>query len=72
MCKVDLSEVTASMVDRGEMAMLKMNAGSTPRLSSAILVQVAVEKTRTRVPVSLAVARYLPSLLRSMARRAEV
>ena len=72
MCRVDLSEVTASMLELGEMAMLKMNAGSTPRLNSASLVQLDVEKRRISVPVSLAVAKYLPSLLRSMARREDV
>ena len=61
--------MTASMLESGEMAMLKMKAGSTPRRSSAIFAQLAVEKTRIRVPVSLAVAMYLPSRLMSMARR---
>ena len=71
MWRVDLSEVTATMLELGEMAMLKMKAGSTPRRSSAILLQFEVENTRIRVPVSLAVAKYCPSLLRSIARRAE-
>lgn len=71
-CSVDLSEVTARMLEFGEMAMLKIYAGSTPRRSSAILVQLAVENTRINVPVSLAVAKNRPSALRSIARRADV
>ena len=63
--------MTASMLEFGEMAMLNMNAGSTPRRSSAMRAQFEVEKTRMRVPVSLAVARNSPSALRSMARKAE-
>ena len=69
MCKVDLSDVTANMLELGDMDMLKMKAGSTPRRSSAMRTQLLVEKTRTRVPCSLAVARSCPSGLRSMARR---
>ena len=57
MCRVDLSDVTASIELSGDMEMLKMNAGSTPRRNSAILVQLAVLKTRMSVPVSDAVAR---------------
>jgi len=72
MCKVDLSDVTASMLESGEIAILKISAGSTPRRSSAILVQLVVEKTLMSVPVSLAVARNCPSGLRSMARMADV
>ena len=49
--------------------MLKMKAGSTPRRSSASLVQLSVLKTRIKVPVSEAVASRRPSRLRSMARR---
>ena len=71
-CRVDLSDVTARMELLGEMARLKMKAGSTPRRYSARRVQFAVEKTRIRVPVSEAVAMRLPSALRSMARRGEV
>ncbi len=68
MWRVDLSDVTANMVEEGEMEMLNMKAGSTPRRSSAIRRQLLVEKTRTRVPCMLAVARSCPSGLKSMAR----
>ena len=71
-CSVDLSDVTARTELLGEMARLKMKAGSTPRRYSARRVQLAVEKTRIRVPVSEAVAVRVPSALRSMARRGEV
>lgn len=43
MCRVDLSDVTASMVEEGEMEMLKMKAASTPRRSSATRTQLLVE-----------------------------
>ena len=66
---MDLSDVTASMALEGDMEMLKMKAGSTPRRSSAIRTQLLVEKTRMRVPCSLAVARSWPSGLRAMALR---
>ena len=69
---VDLSDVTASMVEEGEMPRLKMNAGSTPRRSSATRAQLEVEKTRINVPVPLAVARSDPSMLKVMARRGEL
>jgi len=72
MWRVDLSDVTASMLESGEMAMLKTNAGSTPRRSSATFVQFDVEKTRIKVPVSLAVANSCPSELRSIARNGDV
>lgn len=72
MWRVDLSDVTASMLLSGEIDMEKMKAGSTPRRSSAIFVQLEVLKTRMRVPVSDAVARYLPSRERSILRRADV
>ena len=68
MWRVDLSEVTASIKEDGEIDMLKMKAGSTPRRSSAIRTQFPVENTRISVPCSLAVARRVPSGLRSMAR----
>src|SRR4051794_17112052 len=60
------------MVDDGDIAMLKINAGSTPRRSSAMRAQFEVEKTLMSVPVSLAVARISPSGLRSMARSGEL
>src|ERR1700761_1243696 len=70
--RVDLSDVTASIVDDGDIDMLKTKAGSTPRRSSATRAQLAVEKTRIKVPVSLAVASSSPSRLRSMARKGEL
>lgn len=69
--RVDLSDVTARRDVSGDIAMLKMKAGSTPRRSSASLAQFCVEKTRMRVPVSEAEARRVPSGERSRARRAE-
>lgn len=71
-CRVDLSDVTASIVDDGDMEMLKTKAGSTPRRSSAMRAQFAVEKTRIKVPVSLAVARSSPSELNSIALKGEL
>jgi hypothetical protein len=50
MCRVDLSDVTASSWPEGAMAREYMVAWSTPRLNSAILAQLLVEKTRTNVP----------------------
>ena len=67
-----MSDVTATMAELGEIAMLKIYAGSTPRRSSAMRAQFEVEKTRIRVPASLAVARISPSGLISIARKAEV
>ena len=69
---MDLSDVTASMVEEGDIDMLKTKAGSTPRRNSATRAQLAVEKTRIRVPVSLAVASSSPSGLRSIARKGDV
>ena len=72
MCNVDLSDVTASILPEGEKATENTNAGSTPRRSSATLVRFEVENTRTKVPVSLAVARSDPSRLSSSARKGEL
>ena len=72
MCKVALSEVTARRPLLGEMAREKMAAGSTPRLSSEILAQLAVEKSRISVPVSEAVARISPFGLKVMAFSGEL
>ena len=69
MWRVALSDVTANSVDDGEMARQKICAGSTPRRSSPMRAQFAVEKSRIRVPVSLAVARISPLGLMVMARR---
>ena len=56
-CNVDLSDVTARRDEEGEIDMVKMNAGSTPRRSSAMRAQLDVLKTRIKVPVSLADAK---------------
>lgn len=50
MWRVDLSEVTASRLLEGEMPREYMTAWSTPRLNSAILVQLLVENIRINVP----------------------
>ena len=54
------------------MAIEKTAAWSTPRRSSPVRAQLAVENVRTSVPVSLAVAITSPSGLISTARRDEV
>ena len=64
--------MTASIVEDGDIEILKTKAGSTPRRSSAMRAQLAVEKTRIKVPVSLAVASSSPSGLRSIARKGDV
>lgn len=50
MCRVDVSEVTASLFSDGEIASEYMPALTTPRLSSAKRVPVLAEKTRKSVP----------------------
>jgi hypothetical protein len=49
-CNVDLSEVTATSVLDGDIAIENTNAWSIPRRSSAIRAQLLVEKTRMSVP----------------------
>ena len=49
--RVDLSEVTASRVQDGEIDSEKTSAGSTPLRSSVIFAQLLVEKTRISVPL---------------------
>lgn len=51
MCRVDLSEVQASMVPDGLKAREKMVAGSMPRRSSTSRAQLLVANTRMRVPL---------------------
>ena len=67
MCNVDLSDVTASSVLSGDMAMEYTTAGSTPLRNSPMRAQLAVENTRTNVPVWLAVASISPLGLISIA-----
>lgn len=52
-CRVDLSEVTASMRLDGEIDIEKMVAWSTPRRSSAMRAPVLVLKRRISVPCRL-------------------
>ena len=49
-CRVDLSDVTASKLLDGDIAMENTMAGSTPRRSSASLAQFDVDHTLTSVP----------------------
>lgn len=51
MWRVDLSDVTASSWELGEMAREKIEAWSTPRRSSAMRAQLVVVKRRTNVPL---------------------
>lgn len=50
MCRVDLSDVTASKVFDGEKEIENITAWSTPRRNSANFVQLFVAKIRTNVP----------------------
>jgi len=50
MCKVDLSDVTATNCPPGDIATEYIVAWSTPRRSSAIRAQLLVANTRTKVP----------------------
>mmetsp|Transcript_31817 Transcript_31817/g.109432 ORF Transcript_31817/g.109432 Transcript_31817/m.109432 type:complete len:251 (-) Transcript_31817:468-1220(-) len=65
MCTVPLSEAEARNLDSGQKASEKMTARSTPRRSSFCKAPVCVEKMRSSVPLSDAVAKSDPSAERA-------
>lgn len=71
-CRVDLSDVVAILAPEGEKEIEKVAAWSTPRRNSKRRASLAVDQTRKRVPVSLAVATIVSSLLKARARSGDL
>lgn len=63
---MDLSDVTASKLLEGEIAIEKMIAGSTPRRSSATFEQFNIDHTLINVPYALSAHFILHSLASSL------
>lgn len=71
-CTVSVAEETHSSVDAILKAMLNILAGIEPRLNWYSLPASGTEKTRMIVPLSEAVASFVPSLLKAMHERGDL